>query len=160
MRNKIIFLHIFFLTSKDYNVLTKHLGSRLAIFWVYVQESYFLLSFFGKWNLKEDLLDSFNCLFSFLFTTLNLSNNFSNASPPVVTEDRIFKDNLLQKFNEFIGKISCHESFDCARYILRILGLRQSCLYNLNKNKVVKTQVFLSIWKKGRAWDRSSWRER
>ena len=96
------------------------------------------------------VLDSFNCLFSFLFTTLNLSNNFSSASLPVVTEDRIFKDNLLQKFNEFIGKISCHESFDCARYILRILGLRQSCLYNLRiKTKWLKLKYFCPFEKKG-----------
>ena len=82
--------------------------------------------------------------------TLNLSNNFSSASLPVVTEDRIFKDNFLQKFNEFIGKISCHESFDCAWYILRILGLRQSCLYNLRiKTKWLKLKYFCPFEKKG-----------
>ena len=81
--------------------------------------------------------------------TLNLSNNFSSASLPVVTEDRIFKDNFLQKFNEFIGKISCHESFDCAWYILRILGLRQSCLYNLRiKTKWLKLKYFVHLKKR------------
>ena len=88
--------------------------------------------------------------------TLNLSNNFSSASLPVVTEDRIFKDNFLQKFNEFIGKISCHESFDCAWYVLRILGLRQSCLYNLRiKTKWLKLKYFCPFEKKGgRVWAR------
>lgn len=56
-----------------------------------------------------------------------------NVKPlsPVLAKDRVVQDNLLQKLDELIGKVSGHEGLDCDRHLLWILGLRQSCLDNL-----------------------------
>lgn len=50
---------------------------------------------------------------------------------PVLTEHRVVQNNLLQKLNELVGKVSGHEGLDGDRHFLRILGLRQGCLNNL-----------------------------
>lgn len=38
-----------------------------------------------------------------------------NSKPlsPVLTEDRVIQDNLLQELNELVGKVSGHEGLDC-----------------------------------------------
>ena len=50
---------------------------------------------------------------------------------PMVAKNRVVENDLFKKFDELIGKISCHESLDCAGHIFRILSLWQSCLNNL-----------------------------
>lgn len=40
----------------------------------------------------------------------------------MLAEDRVIQDNLLQKLNELIGKVSSHEGLDCDRHLLWILG--------------------------------------
>lgn len=57
----------------------------------------------------------------------------TSSLSPVFTKDRVIQDNLLQKLDELIGKVSRHEGLDCDRHLLRILSLRQGCLDNLQQ---------------------------
>lgn len=49
-------------------------------------------------------------------------------------EHRVVQDNLLQKFNELIGQVGGHESFDSNRDLLGVLGLREGGLNNLQRS--------------------------
>lgn len=52
---------------------------------------------------------------------------------PVLAEDRVIQDNLLQELDELVGKVGGHEGLDCDRDLLWILGLRQGRLDNLQR---------------------------
>ena len=64
---------------------------------------------------------------------------------PMIAEDRVVQNNLLQKFDELVGEIGRHESLHGDRDVFGILGLRQGCLYYLqNKRKMVNTWLSTS----------------
>lgn len=72
----------------------------------------------------------------------------SKPLSPVLTEDRVIQDNLLQELNELVGKVSGHEGLDCNGHFLWILGLRQGCLDNLQRRKTDALFFFyVNIWK-------------
>lgn len=54
---------------------------------------------------------------------------------PVLAEDRVIQDDLLQQLDQLIGKVSSHEGLDCDRHFLWILSLRQGCLHHLQEVK-------------------------
>lgn len=64
--------------------------------------------------------------------TLRYTGNVKPLSP-VLAKDRVIQYDLLQKLDEFIGEVGGHESLDCDRHLLWILGLGQGCLDNLQQ---------------------------
>ena len=52
---------------------------------------------------------------------------------PVVAEDGVVQNNLLEELNELVGEIGRHESLHGDGDVFGILGFRQCCLYHLNK---------------------------
>ena len=50
----------------------------------------------------------------------------------MVAEDGVFQDDFLQKLNELVGQVGSHEGTDRGGDIVSVLGLTESCLYNLN----------------------------
>ena len=56
------------------------------------------------------------------------------TASPVLTEDRVIQDDLLQEFDELVGQVSGHEGLDSDRDLLWVLGLRQGCLHHLRQN--------------------------
>lgn len=57
---------------------------------------------------------------------------------PVLAEDRVIEDNLLQQLNQLVGQVCSHEGLDCDRHLLWVLGLRQRCLHHLRWDKIRK----------------------
>ena len=57
---------------------------------------------------------------------------FQNAPLPVITEDRILENNLLEQFDELIGKVGGHEGLNCHGDVFWVLGLREGRLHNLH----------------------------
>lgn len=62
-----------------------------------------------------------------------VSQGHTKRLSPVLTEDRVVQDDLLQELNELVGKVGGHEGLDRNRHFLWILRLRQSSLDNLQR---------------------------
>ena len=58
----------------------------------------------------------------------------------MIAEDRVVQNNFLQKFDELVGEIGCHESLHGDGNVFGILGFWQRCLYYLPNKKDISYQ--------------------
>ena len=70
---------------------------------------------------------------------------------PMVSEDGVLVQyNLLQQFNEFIGKIRGHEGLHSDRHVVWVGCLIESCLHHLrNRMQGGRDEVRRERWREG-----------
>jgi len=57
----------------------------------------------------------------------------------VLAEHRVVQNDLLQQLDELVGQVGRHEGLDCDRHLLGVLGLRQSSLHHLQRERERQT---------------------
>lgn len=62
-----------------------------------------------------------------------MTGNYSHS--PVLAEDGVIQDDLLQQLDQLIGEVGSHEGLDCDRHFLWVLSLRQGRLHHLQAVK-------------------------